>query len=241
MFMVKFIAILLFSQLALAYESFQYFDDYRLSENRLSAEMATGFLAYESKPWPGGIVPVQFDTSISKDYKNRFMQACKVWSGVAKVQCRVRQAKDTNFLFVTDKGNRCWTDVGSGNTNGRQDFNFTFDWCWEKTKLIHELGHVLGFMHEQQRPDRDKYIKVNLENAGQYAFAYEKLSNGGFDKSTPYDFMSIMHYWNAAYSVNGRPIMVPQKGYEKYATTMGTSKNLTQSDRDLVRKIYGPK
>lgn len=51
--------------------------------------------------------------------------------------------------------------------------------------------------------------------------------------------MSIMHYWNAAYSVNKRPIMVPQRGYEKYTNTMGTSKSLTKGDRDLVRKVYG--
>lgn len=77
-------------------------------------------------------------------------------------------------------------------------------------------------MHEHQRPDRDKYLKIYEENAGEFAFAYEKLSFGGLDKSTAYDFMSIMHYWNAAYSINKRPIMVPQPGYEKYTNTMGT-------------------
>lgn len=96
-------------------------------------------------------------------------------------------------------------------------------------------------MHEHQRPDRDKYLKIYEENAGEFAFAYEKLSFGGLDKSTAYDFMSIMHYWNAAYSINKRPIMVPQPGYEKYTNTMGTSKDLTKGDRELARKVYGTK
>lgn len=239
--MTKFIIILLFAQIAYSQEAFHYFDDYRVSQNRITTKLSSGYYAYESKPWAKGIVPVEFDSSISKDYRNRFMKACKVWSDVANVQCRVRKSSDANYLFVTDKKSTCWTDLGAGNVNGRQEFNFAYDWCWESSKLIHEIGHVLGFMHEHQRPDRDKYLKVYPENAGTYAFAYEKLSLGPLDKSSSYDFMSIMHYWNAAYSVDKRPIMVPQKGYEKYANIMGTSKTLTLSDRNQVRKIYGSK
>jgi hypothetical protein len=237
--MTKFIFIFLFSQVTYSQESFLYFDDYRLGQSHLSAEMSTGYLAYESKPWPHGTVPVQFDNSISKDYRNRFMKACKVWSAAAKVQCRARASADINFLFVTDRKKNCWTDVGAGNSGDKREFNFSNAWCWESASLIHELGHVLGFMHEHQRADRDKYLKVYPENAGEFAYSYQKLSFGPLDKKSSYDFMSIMHYWNAAYSVNKRPIMIPQPGYEKYTNTMGTSKSLTSGDRELVRKIYG--
>lgn len=237
--MTKFLLIILFSQIAQSKEIFQYFEDYRLNQSSLTTEMASGYSAYDSKPWPGGVVPVEFDRSISKDYRNRFAKACKVWSDVAKVTCRLRVASDANYLFVTDKKANCWTDVGAGNSNGRQVFNFSQAWCWERTKLIHEIGHVLGFMHEHQRPDRDKYLKIYAENAGEFSFAYDRLTFGSLDKSSSYDFMSIMHYWNAAYSVNKRPIMVPKPGYEKYANTMGTSKNLTRGDRELVRRVYG--
>ena len=29
--------------------------------------------------------------------------------------------------------------------------------------LIHEIGHTLGFFHEHSRPDRDQFVKVNLD------------------------------------------------------------------------------
>lgn len=32
--------------------------------------------------------------------------------------------------------------------------------------IIHELFHVLGRYHEQERKDRDKYVTIHLENIG---------------------------------------------------------------------------
>lgn len=217
------------------------FDDFRAEvSDDITASAATGFLAYSSLPWKKGIIPVAFDFSISQKNRDQFWAACRVWSEVANVQCRPKQLFDRNYLQVTDKTpGGCWTDLGAGAKGGKRVFNFPLAWCWNQPALIHEVGHVLGFMHEHQRPDRDKYIEVHAENAGEFSFAYDKLTLGSMDNSGPYDFMSIMHYWNGSYSINGKPIMVPLQPYAAFAAIMGRSTTLTEGDKNLVRSVYG--
>jgi Notch-like protein len=36
--------------------------------------------------------------------------------------------------------------------------------CVTFSTVIHELMHVVGFDHEQQRPDQSRYITVNFDN-----------------------------------------------------------------------------
>lgn len=60
-------------------------------------------------------------------------------------------------------------------------------------RIAHELGHVLGFLDEQVRNDRDFYIAVNTSNIwNTERYIKQPLY---FDVyGTPYDLGSIMHY-----------------------------------------------
>lgn len=220
---------------------YRYYGDFRVeADSQLSTKASTGFEAYHTLPWPNGDVPVRFHWSINKTRQAQFWSACKEWSDVAKVRCRAKKSSDKNYLLVIDqRDDACWTDVGAGKDGGERVFNFSANWCWSRLALVHDIGHVFGLMHEHQRPDRDQYIDVHMENAAEDEYSYTKLSVGELDNKGPYDFMSIMHYWNAAYSINGKPIMVPKPGYEAYANTMGTATQLSRGDRLLIKKIYG--
>lgn len=75
---------------------------------------------------------------------------------------------------------------------------------------IHELMHALGFLHEQNREERDEYVDVLYENIrlGKES-NFDKASDGtttGF--GVPYDYGSVMHYSRYAFSINGKPTLV---------------------------------
>lgn len=69
--------------------------------------------------------------------------------------------------------------------------------CWWQPGVVaHELGHVIGFFHQQSRPDRDEYIRIHYENiANHLKDSFTKLSWDRIaDLGVPYDYLSIMHY-----------------------------------------------
>ncbi len=68
---------------------------------------------------------------------------------------------------------------------------------------MHEVGHAIGFWHEQSRPDRDQYIDIiwnNIENdiSSRYQFkqrTHQEVNSRGSE----YDYDSIMHYEKTAF------------------------------------------
>ena len=61
---------------------------------------------------------------------------------------------------------------------------------------MHELGHAVGFHHEQTRPDRDQYISVNLNNVPpNVRYNFQRYTWNVINAyGVPYDYYSVMHY-----------------------------------------------
>ncbi|XP_077554989.1 blastula protease 10-like isoform X2 [Haemaphysalis longicornis] len=98
--------------------------------------------------------------------------------------------------FRTDNEG-CWSLVGM-EPLGPQDLNIG-PGCEHTSVVIHEIGHAIGFYHEQSRLDRDGNILILWENvpadkASQFAHAIEN------SRSVPYDVTSVMQYSEGAFS-----------------------------------------
>ena len=78
--------------------------------------------------------------------------------------------------------------------------------------IAHEIMHALGFVHEQNRTDRDEFIAVaydNIEEAFRYNF--EKLPKAFITVTglAPFDFQSLMLYPPWMFAKSGRSTMEP--------------------------------
>ena len=114
--------------------------------------------------------------------------------------------------------------------------------CVNIGTVIHELGHAIGFWHEQSRPDRDRYVIVHRQNIipnHEHNFNVRRDSDYHGEL---YNFGSVMHYGGTAFSRNGRPtISVRDQLLHEFEGTpsIGQRRALTEIDARQINKHYG--
>src|SRR5690606_9404349 len=100
--------------------------------------------------------------------------------------------------------------------------------------IVHELGHTLGFWHEQTRPDRDQHVTIHWGNIipgmeGNFATYASGLMVG------PYDIDSIMHYPSYEFSRNGYATITRKNG-TSFPTNYAA---LSAGDIAAIAQLYG--
>ena len=104
--------------------------------------------------------------------------------------------------------------------------------------------HTIGFMHEQQRVDRDQYISiVEGDRANCDVEAWEKSQSETVYAdlaNTEYDFGSIMHYGEGAASKCKLKALNATDSYGTSYTQIGQRKSLSEIDIFEVNYHYPP-
>ncbi|UJR20064.1 hypothetical protein I4U23_023197 [Adineta vaga] len=211
---------------------------------------ARGVAIYGEHQWPNGIIP--YDMSAITDPKdqkkitdamNTLMYAVGTpttnpQQRTACIFFRPRQAADTKFIKI-QYGNGCSAHVGHI-PNFQSTVTLQKNGCFYSGTIQHELMHVIGFYHEQSRPDRDDFLQINLQNVrSDMTHNFNKYAWGStvYNQGSAYDYASIMHYETTAFSMNGKPTMVPRRA----GAVIGKSENLSPTDIAEVRHFYGCK
>ena len=187
--------------------------------------------AMDGTPWPDGIVYYEFSESISELNRTRMRNSMDILEGVCGVLFLPRTLQPNYIRVIEDGGNYSYV----GMLNGGQDLSIV---SWNQPYIIcHELIHALGRLHQHSRSDRDDYIQVNLGCIDEeYAYNYDlcpQCPNYG-----EYDFLSVMHYSQFAFST-GCPTMTCLPGYEEFQNVMGQRDYLSDGDIEVLQYMYG--
>ncbi|KAG7242741.1 hypothetical protein INR49_020116 [Caranx melampygus] len=125
-------------------------------------------------------------------------------------------------------GSGCWSYLGR--QRGRQLISLRRNGCLYTDTVQHEVLHALGFHHEQVRSDRDQHVNILFENILEGTESnFQKVNTNNL--GTPYDFQSVMHYSNYAFSKNGQPTIVAKSDPN---LVFGRAESM--SDNDIARK-----
>lgn len=167
----------------------------------------------QSYRWPNGVIPFVIQGNFNAQHMNTIEQAFNVYHKNTCVKF-VPRMSEANYIVITSDNTGCWSSVGK--IGGRQEVNIQVPGCITKIgTVIHELMHAVGFMHEQNRWERDGFVSINYANV-------KKGTENNFDKASksttdgfgvPYDYGSVMHYTANAFSINGRPTIVAKVSF----------------------------
>ncbi|OWF44984.1 Protein SpAN [Mizuhopecten yessoensis] len=142
-------------------------------------------------------------------------------------------------------GNGCRSRVGRNlrNQGGTRSQDLTLAPRCRITRIAtHEFLHVIGLFHEQSRPDRSQFVNIFMRNVEPGKRGnFRRLSRLTVDsRGLPYDYRSIMHYSNRAFSRNGRFTIVPRPraNRNQFLNRIGRSTEMSRNDAEVIRRMY---
>lgn len=180
--------------------------------------------------WPQGIIMYKFIQS-NPLRENLTKQVMTEYS---KLCCVYFVESEQASLHISFDDGRSFAHVGF-KYNKIRVMNIGRD---SEYVIFHEIGHVLGLIHEHQRPDRDQALTVHIQNVipekiGQYDIQQPLIDYSVFE----YDEYSIMQYHALSYSIDD---ISPTYEYIKETPHNALIQNTTLSAGDIekIRAMY---
>ncbi|XP_061097359.1 meprin A subunit beta-like [Conger conger] len=179
-------------------------------------------------------VPYTLNSSLDINAKAVVLRSIEEYALKSCIDFKLRDT-ERNYISI-EKDSGCYSYVGNIRS-GRQILSIG-QYCDHVFIVEHEFLHALGFFHEQSRFDRDEYVTIVWENIEKgFENNFEKiLKNESTTQGSLYDYNSIMHYAQFAFSNgNGTTIITKQP---KFQNLIGQRFSLSRYDAEELNNLY---
>jgi len=207
--------------------------DDRMRRVVLGVESKRAYLKDRSL-WPKGRVPYTFDKSLLPKIKRKILKGMAEFKKYTCIRFVPREDTDTDYVIFKSEPHKCSSSVGR--IGGSQAITLGRG-CSRLGTVVHEMMHSLDIIHEQSRPDRDSYVTIKLDNVKKkllhnfQKYDFERASNDGL----PYNYGSVMHYSNHAFSKNGKDTIVAKVDP---SLRFGQRIQFTTLDIESINRLY---
>ncbi|GFS43212.1 astacin-like metalloprotease toxin 1 [Trichonephila inaurata madagascariensis] len=174
--------------------------------------------------WPGGVVPYVEDPGLIKTVSPAILTNA-IWM----------YKKDTCIRFVPRTTEKDYIRIFPGQGGG---YPFLAGGVSMGT-VFKNLGHAIGFYHEQNRSDRDDWLTIFWENIKEgMEPQFFKLKPEQNQLLTPFDYDSIMLYGSYTFSKDRRNLKTMVGKNDMYLKDVIRKYFMSKSDILRIKKLY---
>ena len=187
-----------------------------------------------SNLWPkvAGVVTVPYVTTKGSATMTTAINTFNsMFAGQFKWVPRTNQRGYVDINLDNQSLNSCYATLGY--TGAKENLQGVLNGC-NVSAMLHEMGHIMGFAHEQSRANRNSYLFLDFNNIApasqsQYTQDFSSTMDLGL-----YDYSSLMEYGPRGFTRNGNPEMesIP------VGITFGDPPNFSIGDIDALNRIY---
>uniref|UniRef100_A0A3P8VPM9 Metalloendopeptidase n=1 Tax=Cynoglossus semilaevis TaxID=244447 RepID=A0A3P8VPM9_CYNSE len=176
-------------------------------------------------------IPVAIASHYSHTQRNLIIRSLITFHHHTCIRFVWRRRNHRDFLYFFS-GSGCWSYIGR--QGGQQPVSLRRNGCLYISTAQHEVLHAIGFHHEQNRSDRDRYVHILMQNVWS-GMEGNFVKASTLNLGTPYDFNSIMHYTKYAFSKNGQPTILAKSDPN---LEFGHATYMSKNDIDRINRLY---
>ncbi|XP_076318894.1 astacin-like metalloprotease toxin 5 [Tachypleus tridentatus] len=192
-----------------------------------------GALVNDNQLWAGGVIPYVID-NIPTGLQGKIRSAIAQYHTFTCLRFKLRTT-ERNYVRIF-QGQGCYSYLGNAHI-GAQELSLGTG-CEYIGTIVHELGHAVGFWHEQNRSDRDDYLIIMWNNiqAGMDS-QFVKLREDQNRLLTDFDYDSIMLYGEKSFSKDKiSKTMIAKSG--KFLKEVYDKPGFSQNDIKRIKMLY---